>query len=99
MTILLFLTGCVPYMAHHPDLASEPTDKEQYSKDLDDCRREVFAKRGMDIGQSATYAGFGLVGMAAYGEPPAYHDVDECVSAKGYKVITSQNNKPAQNQP
>lgn len=83
----LILSGCAPYIVHQPDLASAPEDKTKYSKDLDDCRHQVFAKRGIDLGQGAAIGGLGLIGMAAYGKPPAYGEVDDCLIADGYSVI------------
>lgn len=73
-------------MVHQPDLLSEPKNREQYSNDLDACRHQVFSERGVDFGQAASIGGFGLLGMTAYGKPPAYDAVDECLRKKGYKI-------------
>lgn len=84
--LLILLCGCAPYIVHQPDLLSEPKNQEQYSSDLNTCRHQVFSERGIDVGQSAAIGGFGLLGMAAYGKPPAYGQVDDCLRKKGYKI-------------
>jgi len=84
--VLLLLSGCAPYMVHQPDLTIVPANENKYSDDLNTCRHQVFDKNGIDIGRSAAIAGFGMPGMLAMGENPAFKQVDDCLRAKGYAI-------------
>lgn len=86
--LLFLLTSCAPYMIHSPDLVDKPDDPSKYSDDLDSCRHEVFDKNGINWGQSAAVAAFGLVGATAYGYNLAFDQVDDCLRNKGYAIKT-----------
>lgn len=89
IVLMFVLSGCTTLSSYQPQLASAPTNQEAYQSDLQACRNAARTSGTQALG--AVFGGVGaltegVVGQECSSLKSSFTCVDECMSAKGYKL-------------